>query len=38
MLADLLDIVAAVFAILVVLRLTRMQDRKAHEGPVAYGA
>jgi hypothetical protein len=32
-----LDIVAAVFAILVVLKLTRMQDRKAHEGPVASG-
>ncbi|MER5471393.1 DUF4328 domain-containing protein [Streptomyces sp. NPDC002935] len=36
--ADLFDIVAAVLAILVVLRLTRMQDRKAHEGPVAFGA
>ncbi|MET8133405.1 DUF4328 domain-containing protein [Streptomyces sp. NPDC005251] len=37
MIADALDIVAAVFAILVVLKLTRMQDHKAHEGPVASG-
>ncbi|MFD9466819.1 DUF4328 domain-containing protein [Streptomyces sp. NPDC060027] len=35
--ADLLDIVTAGLAILVVLRLTRMQDRKAHEGPGAHG-
>jgi hypothetical protein len=34
-LAHALDIVTAVFAIAVVLRLTRMQVRKAHEGPVA---
>ncbi|MGW3666833.1 DUF4328 domain-containing protein [Streptomyces sp. NPDC005141] len=38
MVADLLDIVTAGLAILVVLRLTRMQDRKAHEGPLAHGA
>ncbi|WP_328553833.1 DUF4328 domain-containing protein [Streptomyces sp. NBC_00358] len=36
--SDAVDIVSAVFAVLVVLKLTRMQDRKAHEGPVASGA
>ncbi|MFE1292014.1 DUF4328 domain-containing protein [Streptomyces sp. NPDC058751] len=35
MIADGLDIVAAVFAVVVVLKLTRMQTRKAQEGPVA---
>ncbi|MEV6191682.1 DUF4328 domain-containing protein [Streptomyces sp. NPDC051920] len=34
---DSLDIVAAVLAILVVLRLTLMQDRKAKAGPAAAG-
>lgn len=33
MIADALDLVAAVFAAAVVLRLTRMQDQKAHQGP-----
>ncbi|WP_326721065.1 DUF4328 domain-containing protein [Streptomyces sp. NBC_00243] len=32
MLADVMDIAAAVLAILVVLRLTRMQNEKAHQG------
>lgn len=34
MFADALDLAAAAFAVLVVLRLTRMQDEKAHQGPV----
>ncbi|KAB1988768.1 DUF4328 domain-containing protein [Streptomyces triticiradicis] len=33
--ADALDIVSAALAIVVVVRLTRMQDRKAQAGPVA---
>ncbi|MFD8420623.1 DUF4328 domain-containing protein [Streptomyces sp. NPDC059466] len=33
--ADAADIAAALLAILVVLRLTRMQNEKAHRGPVA---
>jgi hypothetical protein len=37
MLGDAVDVVAAVFAILVVLKLTRMQDRKARGGPVPSG-
>ena len=35
MLADGLDLVAALLAAAVVLRLTRMQDEKAHRGPAA---
>ncbi|MEU6224078.1 DUF4328 domain-containing protein [Streptomyces sp. NPDC047042] len=35
--SDVADIVAAVLAILVVLRLTRMQNEKALRGPVAVG-
>lgn len=38
MLADGLDLVAAVLAALVVLRLTRMQNDKAHQGPGAVVA
>ncbi|GGN90538.1 hypothetical protein GCM10011579_086490 [Streptomyces albiflavescens] len=37
MLADVIHIAAAVLAILVVLRLTRMQNEKAHQGPVPVG-
>ncbi|MFE9767093.1 DUF4328 domain-containing protein [Streptomyces sp. NPDC005808] len=39
MVADVMEIPAAVLAILVVLRLTRMQDEKAHQGrgPVPVG-
>jgi hypothetical protein len=37
MFADVLDIAAAVLAILVVLRLTRMQNETAHQGPVSRG-
>jgi hypothetical protein len=33
-LADALDLAAAVFAVVVVLRLTRMQHEKAHQGPM----
>ncbi|MEU6350035.1 DUF4328 domain-containing protein [Streptomyces sp. NPDC047072] len=33
MVADALDLVAAVLAALVVLKLTRLQDEKAHQGP-----
>lgn len=36
MFSDLVDIVAAAFAILVVLKLTRMQHLKALQGPAAY--
>ncbi|MFC8200895.1 DUF4328 domain-containing protein [Streptomyces sp. NPDC057298] len=35
MFADAVDLVAAVLAVLVVLRLTRMQDDKARHGPLA---
>ncbi|WP_030597414.1 DUF4328 domain-containing protein [Streptomyces fulvoviolaceus] len=38
MFADALDLWAALFAVLVVLRLTRMQDEKAHQGPVPVAA
>ncbi|MFF0021251.1 DUF4328 domain-containing protein [Streptomyces sp. NPDC005496] len=37
MFTDVVQLVAAVFAVLVVLRLTRMQDRKAHEGALPAG-
>ncbi|MGW5868015.1 DUF4328 domain-containing protein [Streptomyces sp. NPDC055239] len=37
MFADVVNIAAAVLAVLVVLRLTRMQDTKARSGPVAGG-
>ncbi|MFD7707445.1 DUF4328 domain-containing protein [Streptomyces sp. NPDC059785] len=36
--SDLMDAVAAVFAIVVVLRLTRMQDEKAHGGGALFPA
>ncbi|PKT71962.1 hypothetical protein CW362_16195 [Streptomyces populi] len=35
--ADAVDIVSAALAIVVVVRLTRMQDRKAHAGPAVAG-
>ncbi|GGV70344.1 hypothetical protein GCM10010277_81200 [Streptomyces longisporoflavus] len=37
MLADVINVAAAVLAILVVLRLTRMQDEKARSGPLTGG-